>query len=174
MFALLSYTAPSVDASRRYEILFHTETFVEQCQQGPCDVGQFMIVVPMFLLVSLYYVLVGRLGWHKGSYAYASVRDVQCSVHTRRTHSNVRFNAFLNDLPLLLTSTKSVRNHRDKEYSNTSLLVYGNGDGGGGPLSSMIERLRRMRNVVWYIDEKRQLVNTLITGSPLLGWITQS
>lgn len=41
-----------------------------------------------------------------------------------------------------------MRNHRDKEYSNTSLLVYGNGDGGGGPLASMIERLRRMKNVV--------------------------
>jgi alpha-mannosidase len=43
---------------------------------------------------------------------------------------------------------RSVRNHRDKEYSNSSLLVYGNGDGGGGPLASMIERLRRMKDVV--------------------------
>ncbi|KAG0178210.1 Glycoside hydrolase, 38 vacuolar alpha mannosidase, partial [Apophysomyces sp. BC1021] len=42
---------------------------------------------------------------------------------------------------------RTVRNHRDKEYSNTSLLVYGNGDGGGGPLASMIERLRRMKDV---------------------------
>ncbi|OZJ02857.1 hypothetical protein BZG36_03218 [Bifiguratus adelaidae] len=42
---------------------------------------------------------------------------------------------------------RSVRNHRDKEYSNTSLLVFGNGDGGGGPLSSMIERLKRMEDV---------------------------
>ncbi|KAI8098364.1 galactose mutarotase-like domain-containing protein [Gilbertella persicaria] len=42
---------------------------------------------------------------------------------------------------------RSVKNHRDKVYSNTSLLVYGNGDGGGGPLASMIERLRRMKNV---------------------------
>ncbi|KAL0082850.1 glycoside hydrolase family 38 protein [Phycomyces blakesleeanus] len=42
---------------------------------------------------------------------------------------------------------RTVKNHRDKEYSNTSLLVYGNGDGGGGPLSSMIERLKRMRDV---------------------------
>ncbi|CAO3640016.1 unnamed protein product [Cunninghamella blakesleeana] len=41
---------------------------------------------------------------------------------------------------------RTVRNHRDKEYSNTSLLVYGNGDG-GGPLASMIERLRRMKDV---------------------------
>ncbi|ORX61679.1 hypothetical protein DM01DRAFT_1316510 [Hesseltinella vesiculosa] len=42
---------------------------------------------------------------------------------------------------------RSVRNHRDKVYSNASLLVYGNGDGGGGPLAGMIERLRRMRDL---------------------------
>ncbi|KAJ2963578.1 hypothetical protein NQZ79_g1347 [Umbelopsis isabellina] len=42
---------------------------------------------------------------------------------------------------------EDVRNHRDKEYTNSSLLVYGNGDGGGGPLAGMIERLKRMENV---------------------------
>ncbi|KAI8065635.1 glycosyl hydrolases family 38 N-terminal domain-containing protein [Gongronella butleri] len=42
---------------------------------------------------------------------------------------------------------RSVRNHRDKVYSNSSLLVYGNGDGGGGPIAGMIERLRRMRDL---------------------------
>ncbi|KAI7899040.1 glycosyl hydrolases family 38 N-terminal domain-containing protein [Cokeromyces recurvatus] len=42
---------------------------------------------------------------------------------------------------------RSLMNHRDKMYSNTSLLVYGNGDGGGGPVAGMIERLRRMRNI---------------------------
>ncbi|TPX59664.1 hypothetical protein SpCBS45565_g07680 [Spizellomyces sp. 'palustris'] len=41
----------------------------------------------------------------------------------------------------------SVHNNKDKPYSNQSLLVYGNGDGGGGPLIPMIERLRRMQNV---------------------------
>ncbi|PKY21567.1 hypothetical protein RhiirB3_409571 [Rhizophagus irregularis] len=41
----------------------------------------------------------------------------------------------------------SVRNHKDKEYSNESLLVFGNGDGGGGPLASMIERLHRMKDI---------------------------
>ncbi|KAI8810773.1 alpha-mannosidase [Cladochytrium replicatum] len=40
-----------------------------------------------------------------------------------------------------------VRNNKDKEYSNRSLLVYGNGDGGGGPLSAMIERIDRMSSV---------------------------
>ncbi len=42
----------------------------------------------------------------------------------------------------------SVRNHKDKEYSNESLLVFGNGDGGGGPLASMIERLNRLKDIV--------------------------
>ncbi len=42
----------------------------------------------------------------------------------------------------------SVKNNKDKEYSDRSLLLYGNGDGGGGPLIPMIERLNRMKNVV--------------------------
>lgn len=43
---------------------------------------------------------------------------------------------------------KSVKNNKDKAYANASLLVFGNGDGGGGPLPSMIERLNRMQDVV--------------------------
>nr|KAJ3416023.1 Alpha-mannosidase 2C1 [Polyrhizophydium stewartii] len=43
--------------------------------------------------------------------------------------------------------TFSVTNNKDKEYSNQSLLLYGNGDGGGGPLIPMIERLQRMKAV---------------------------
>ncbi|KAI8642212.1 galactose mutarotase-like domain-containing protein [Parasitella parasitica] len=39
------------------------------------------------------------------------------------------------------------QNHHDIESSNESLLVYGHGDGGGGPTPEMLERLERMRNV---------------------------
>ncbi|CAG8784831.1 4953_t:CDS:10, partial [Dentiscutata erythropus] len=43
---------------------------------------------------------------------------------------------------------RSVRNNRDKELNNNEgLLVFGNGDGGGGPLASMIERLRRLKDI---------------------------
>ncbi|CAG8578871.1 16816_t:CDS:10, partial [Acaulospora colombiana] len=42
---------------------------------------------------------------------------------------------------------RSVRNHKDKELSDEALLLFGNGDGGGGPLASMIERLHRLRDV---------------------------
>ncbi|KAI9473459.1 MAG: galactose mutarotase-like domain-containing protein [Benjaminiella poitrasii] len=42
---------------------------------------------------------------------------------------------------------KCSRNNHDLESSNQSLLVYGHGDGGGGPTTEMLERLKRMRNV---------------------------
>ncbi|KAJ1643845.1 Glycoside hydrolase, 38 vacuolar alpha mannosidase [Coemansia asiatica] len=41
----------------------------------------------------------------------------------------------------------SVKRHKDIAYTNESLYLYGNGDGGGGPLRSMLERLRRMQDV---------------------------
>ncbi|KAJ1721115.1 Glycoside hydrolase, 38 vacuolar alpha mannosidase [Coemansia erecta] len=41
----------------------------------------------------------------------------------------------------------SVTRHKDIAYTNESLLLFGNGDGGGGPLRSMLERLRRMEDV---------------------------
>ncbi|KAI0338667.1 hypothetical protein BDW22DRAFT_1362757 [Trametopsis cervina] len=42
---------------------------------------------------------------------------------------------------------KGVTNHKNLESSDTALLVFGNGDGGGGPLSKMLENLRRIRAV---------------------------
>ncbi|KAJ2017689.1 Glycoside hydrolase, 38 vacuolar alpha mannosidase [Coemansia sp. S680] len=41
----------------------------------------------------------------------------------------------------------SLKKHKDIAYSNESLYLYGNGDGGGGPLESMLERLRRVEDV---------------------------
>jgi alpha-mannosidase len=40
-----------------------------------------------------------------------------------------------------------VKNNKDKQYSNKSLLLYGNGDGGGGPLKPMLERIKRFGNL---------------------------
>ncbi|RUP17557.1 galactose mutarotase-like domain-containing protein, partial [Jimgerdemannia flammicorona] len=42
----------------------------------------------------------------------------------------------------------SAKNHRDKAYSNESLIVYGIGDGGGGPVPQYLERLDRMKDLV--------------------------
>ena len=44
------------------------------------------------------------------------------------------------DVPELL---KVAREYRDHDHSRTSLLVFGHGDGGGGPTRSMLETLRR-------------------------------
>ncbi|KAF8671950.1 Alpha mannosidase, middle domain [Rhizoctonia solani] len=40
---------------------------------------------------------------------------------------------------------KAVTNHKNLESSDMGLLVFGNGDGGGGPLAKMLENLRRVR-----------------------------
>ncbi|KIM65521.1 glycoside hydrolase family 38 protein [Scleroderma citrinum Foug A] len=40
---------------------------------------------------------------------------------------------------------KGVTNHKNLESSDTALLVFGNGDGGGGALPKMLENLRRAR-----------------------------
>ncbi|KAJ2698928.1 Glycoside hydrolase, 38 vacuolar alpha mannosidase [Coemansia sp. IMI 209128] len=41
----------------------------------------------------------------------------------------------------------SLKKHKDIAYSNESLYLYGNGDGGGGPLEAMLERMRRVEDV---------------------------
>ncbi|KAI9344606.1 glycosyl hydrolases family 38 N-terminal domain-containing protein [Obelidium mucronatum] len=41
----------------------------------------------------------------------------------------------------------SVLNNKDKLYSNKSIYLYGNGDGGGGPLPHMIDRLEILAEV---------------------------
>lgn len=40
---------------------------------------------------------------------------------------------------------RGITNHKNLESSNTALLVFGNGDGGGGPLPNMLDSLRRIR-----------------------------
>ena len=42
---------------------------------------------------------------------------------------------------------RSVSQHKNLDEDTTSLLVFGNGDGGGGPLAEMLEKLRRCRGV---------------------------
>ncbi|KAJ2553544.1 Glycoside hydrolase, 38 vacuolar alpha mannosidase, partial [Coemansia sp. RSA 1933] len=42
---------------------------------------------------------------------------------------------------------ESVGRHRDVASTNESLYLYGNGDGGGGPLETMLDRLDRMKDV---------------------------
>jgi alpha-mannosidase len=44
------------------------------------------------------------------------------------------------DVPELL---KAERHYRDHDHARTSLLVFGHGDGGGGPTKAMLETLRR-------------------------------
>src|ERR1044071_6324903 len=40
----------------------------------------------------------------------------------------------------------AARAYLDHEHSSTSLLVFGHGDGGGGPTRAMLETIRRARD----------------------------
>ena len=42
---------------------------------------------------------------------------------------------------------RSVTQHKSMDQDNTSLLIFGKGDGGGGPTSQQIEKLRRCRGI---------------------------
>ncbi|KAJ1668877.1 Glycoside hydrolase, 38 vacuolar alpha mannosidase [Coemansia sp. RSA 1813] len=42
---------------------------------------------------------------------------------------------------------ESVGRHKDVAYTNESMYLYGNGDGGGGPLEGMLDRLDRMKDL---------------------------
>jgi len=42
---------------------------------------------------------------------------------------------------------RSVTQHKSMNEDSTSLLVFGHGDGGGGPTAEMIEKLRRCRGI---------------------------
>ena len=42
---------------------------------------------------------------------------------------------------------RNVRNYKDNDRSGHSLLLFGVGDGGGGPTRDMLERLRRARDL---------------------------
>ncbi|KAF9070390.1 glycosyl hydrolases family 38 N-terminal domain-containing protein [Rhodocollybia butyracea] len=78
---------------------------------------------------------------------------------------------------------KGINNHKNLESSDTSLLIFGNGDGGGGPLPKMLENLRRIRatnnhsrdlppiNMGHSIDEFfDHLMDTTSAGKKLPNW----
>ncbi|KAJ3983926.1 glycosyl hydrolases family 38 N-terminal domain-containing protein [Lentinula detonsa] len=78
---------------------------------------------------------------------------------------------------------KGLSNHKNLESSDTSLLVFGNGDGGGGPLAKMLENLRRIRatnnqsrdlppiSMGHSVDEFfEHLLETTSTGKKLPNW----
>ena len=69
---------------------------------------------------------------------------------------------------------RSVSQHKNLGEDTTSLLVFGNGDGGGGPLAQMLEKLRRCRGVSNTIGRLPKFkmgycpMNTLFRGALLM------
>jgi alpha-mannosidase len=52
---------------------------------------------------------------------------------------------------------RAMTNHKNLEVTNNAILLFGNGDGGGGPTPPMLEKLRRIRAVGKHQDAAGQL-----------------
>lgn len=50
-------------------------------------------------------------------------------------------------------AVSGIKNHKNLEVTDISLLPFGNGDGGGGAVPPMLERLRRIRSIANHSPE---------------------
>ena len=65
-----------------------------------------------------------------------------------------------------------MRNNRDKDRAPKSMLLFGNGDGGGGPTVDMCESLRRLSGGVSGLPEMRVTGEArMVFGGDMLGGV---
>lgn len=87
-----------------------------------------------------------KLSWSEtnrfphSTFSWTGLDDTQIVVHMAPS-DNYDSRCGVNDI------TKAVRNNRNLDVQPAGLLLYGFGDGGGGPSAPMLERLRRERAV---------------------------
>lgn len=62
---------------------------------------------------------------------------------------------------------KGYQHHKNLDVTNESLLMFGNGDGGGGPSAVMLERLRRTRAAGLHSDRSGEQLPLVKTGFTL-------
>lgn len=62
---------------------------------------------------------------------------------------------------------RGYQHHKNMDVTNESLLMFGNGDGGGGPSAVMLERLRRTRAAGLHSDKSGAEVPLVKTGFTL-------
>ena len=131
-------SAPSVDQGRWDEVLPDPEAELEQHQHLPAQ-----------------HLHVAGIGWDERPHALPPSQHVlltgENSCFTRTwdlSDSLLIHQTFLLHIlhTFKVTATdviNSVRNNRDKDRSPNSMLLFGFGDGGGGPNAEMLEKLRR-------------------------------
>ncbi|MBW0485150.1 hypothetical protein O181_024865 [Austropuccinia psidii MF-1] len=95
-------------------------------------------------LAGIPYFFTQKLSWSQfnkfphSSFNWIGIDGTQVLVHMTPVDT-------YNAQATLADVLKAITNHHDLEWNDKSLIVYGNGDGGGGPLAPMIESLRRIR-----------------------------
>ncbi|KIV87793.1 hypothetical protein PV11_03315 [Exophiala sideris] len=97
-------------------------------------------------LAGMPYFFTQKMSWNNinkfpnSTFNWVGLDNTQVLTHMAPTET---YNAQVNAEEL----QKSVSNHGNLAEDNHSLLLYGNGDGGGGPLAAMLERLDRFQKL---------------------------
>ncbi|KAF9158517.1 Glycoside hydrolase, 38 vacuolar alpha mannosidase [Actinomortierella ambigua] len=127
---------------------YFKETFGEYCNIFwlPDTFGYSAQIPQIMTLSGCKYFFTQKLSWNNinkfpnTTFTWVGLDGTKVLTHMAPAES-------YNALAEVSDLTKSLKNHRDLAFSNSSLLPYGNGDGGGGPRRDMIERLRRMKDM---------------------------
>lgn len=75
--------------------------------------------------------------WDPSSHAYGTDVSLQCVTH-RICNANTGYSDSYGAQVSAEELVMSVSNHKSLREDNTSMLLFGNGDGGGGPLPTMV------------------------------------
>ncbi|KAH6912224.1 alpha-mannosidase [Coprinopsis sp. MPI-PUGE-AT-0042] len=134
---------------------FFETRFGIRCETGwlPDSFGLTGAYPQIFRLAGMKYFFTQKLSWNNinkfphSSFNWVGIDGTQVLCHMTPVETYTA-QATVGDV------NKGVTNHKNLESSDTALLVFGNGDGGGGPLSKMFENLRRIRAVT---NEHREL-----------------
>ncbi|KAI8866498.1 hypothetical protein GQ42DRAFT_139750, partial [Ramicandelaber brevisporus] len=127
---------------------FFEKHFGERCQVFwlPDTFGYSAQLPQLVRLADMKYFFTQKLSWNNinkfphTTFYWAALDGSKVLTHMAPSET---YGAECNVSELLM----SVRNHHDILFTNESLLLYGNGDGGGGPTPEFIEKYNRLKNI---------------------------
>lgn len=126
---------------------FYQKEFGERCEVfwNP-DVFGYSAALPQILNgVGIKYFLTQKLSWNQFNKPRAST-FVWEGIDGSRVLTHFPPANTYNSLATVAEVTANVAQFKDADRSNESYLLFGHGDGGGGPTWEMLQNLRRMEN----------------------------